>query len=71
LSFGFITKEYNAYFGKSKLRKFDLTLKDIRESLKLLLDEDVYPKAPLNIINFAILISSNVFIKGLKLYLDF
>lgn len=70
-SFGFITKEHNAYFGKSKLRKFDLTLKDIRESLELLPDEDVYPKAPSNITNFAIPTSSNVFVKGPKLHLDF
>lgn len=69
--FRFITKEYNTYFSKSKLKKFDLTLKDIKESLELLLDKDVYPKAPLNIINFIILISSNVFMKGPKLYLDF
>ena len=69
--FGFITKEYNAYFGKSKLRKFNLTPKDIRESLELLPDKNVYPKAPSNITNFVISISSNVFIKGLKLHLDF
>lgn len=55
------------YFDRSKLRKYDLTSKDIRESLELLPDEDVYPDAPWNIATSTILIDSNVFIKGPKL----
>ena len=45
-SFGFITNEYVAYFDQSKLKKYELTQKDIKESLELLPDEDVYPEAP-------------------------
>ncbi|KAF2176495.1 serine/threonine-protein kinase-like protein [Zopfia rhizophila CBS 207.26] len=70
-SFGFINKANYAYFGKAELRKFDLTPKDIRKSLKLLPDNDVYPKAPSNITTWAIPTSSNVFVKGPKLHLDF
>ncbi|KAF2175643.1 hypothetical protein K469DRAFT_743221 [Zopfia rhizophila CBS 207.26] len=66
-SFGFITNEYIAYFGQSNLRKYELTPKDIKDSLKLLPDEDVYPKAPLNVTVFSTPIDSNVFLKGLKL----
>jgi serine/threonine protein kinase len=70
-SFGFITNEHEAYFGKSKLRKFDLTPEDIGRSLERLPDEDVYPIAPSKITNSAILASKSVFIKGPKLHLDF
>lgn len=70
-SFGFISNEYIAYFGKSKLRKYDLTSKDIRESLELLPDEDVYPKAPRDITTSTIPIDSNVFLKRPKLHTDF
>jgi len=66
-SFGFITNEHIAYFGQSNLRKYQLTAKDIKESLKLLPDEDVYPKVPLNITVFSTSIDSNVFLKRPKL----
>ncbi|KAF2254812.1 serine/threonine-protein kinase-like protein [Trematosphaeria pertusa] len=66
-SFGFITNEYVAYFGQSNLRKYELTPKDIKDSLKLLPDEDVYPKAPSNVTVFSTPIDSNVFLKGPKL----
>ncbi|KAI9800500.1 MAG: hypothetical protein M1825_004048 [Sarcosagium campestre] len=45
-SFGYMTDDHIAYFGKSKLRKYDLTPKDIIESLERIPDEDVYPLAP-------------------------
>ncbi|KAF1992947.1 serine/threonine-protein kinase-like protein [Amniculicola lignicola CBS 123094] len=70
-SFGFISDDFTAYFGKSKLRKYDLTSKDIKESLKLLPDEDVYPEAPWDITTSAIPIDSNVFLKGPKLHTAF
>jgi hypothetical protein len=66
-SFGFITNEYIAYFGQSNLRKYELTPKDIKDSLNLLPDEDVYPKAPSNVTVFSSPIDSNVFLKGPKL----
>lgn len=34
-SFGFITDDHIVYFGKSKLRKYELTPKAINESLEL------------------------------------
>lgn len=70
-SFRFITNQYIAYFSKSSHRKYNLTLKDIRESLQHLLDDDVYLKAPQSITKFILLINSNIFIKGLKLHKDF
>ncbi|KAH8696879.1 hypothetical protein GQ44DRAFT_733557 [Phaeosphaeriaceae sp. PMI808] len=60
-SFGFTSDEPTAYFGRSKL-------KGIKESLELLLDEDVYPKAPCNIATSIIPIDSKVFLKGPKLH---
>lgn len=44
-SFGYITEEFEAYFGQSNLRKYDLRPENIRDSLELLPDDDVYPKA--------------------------
>ena len=70
-SFGYITDEYVAYFGQSKLRKRELTQKDIRESLKRLPDEDVYPEAPSNITVVSTPIDGNVFLKRPKLHLAF
>jgi serine/threonine protein kinase len=72
-SFGYFTDEYIAYFGQSKLRKRDLTQKDIRESLKRLPDEDVYPEAPSNITVTVVStpIDGNVFLKRPKLHLAF
>jgi hypothetical protein len=40
-SFEFTSDDVSAYFGRFKLRQYDLTSKDIRESLELLPDEDV------------------------------
>lgn len=70
-SFGFVSDEYIAYFGQSKLRKYDLTSKDIRESLQRLPDEDVYPQAPQDITTFTDPLSSDVFLKRPKLHEDF
>ncbi|KAH7111045.1 serine/threonine-protein kinase-like protein [Dendryphion nanum] len=66
-SFGFITKEYIAYFGQSSLRKSELTPKEIKNCLKIVPDEDVYPTAPANVTVFATPLDSNVFFKGPKL----
>jgi hypothetical protein len=60
-SFGFVTNEYIAYFGQSNLRKYELTARVIKDSLRLLPDEDVYPKVPSNITVFSPPIDSNVF----------
>ena len=70
-SFGFITDEYIVYFGKSKLGKYNLTPKDIKESLKLIPEDDVYPVAPSNITTFSTPIDNNVFLKGPKLNVAF
>jgi serine/threonine protein kinase len=48
-----------------------LTSKDIKESLELLPNEDVYPEAPWNITTCTTPIDSNVFLKGPKLHTDF
>jgi hypothetical protein len=65
-SFGYISDDFTAYFGRSKLRKYDLTSKDIKKSLELLPDQDVYPQAPWNITTFTIPIDNNVFFKRSK-----
>ncbi|KAH8707151.1 serine/threonine-protein kinase-like protein [Phaeosphaeriaceae sp. PMI808] len=71
-SFGFINEQYIAYFGTSALRKYDLTSRDIRESLQRLPDDDVYPKAPWGITKFTSPIdTSRLFVKGPKLHTDF
>ncbi|KAF2106474.1 serine/threonine-protein kinase-like protein, partial [Lophiotrema nucula] len=69
--FGFISNEFIAYFGLSKLRKYDLTSKDIKENLEQLPDNDVYPLATCNIAGFSAPIDGNVFLKGPKLHIDF
>jgi serine/threonine protein kinase len=66
-SFGYMTDQYVAYFGKSKLRKYDLTAKDIIESLEHVPDEDIYPKTPDSITIATIPIDNKVFFKGPKL----
>lgn len=72
-SFGFISARHVAYFGQSKLRKHELTQRDIRESLKRLPDEDVYPEAPSNITVAALStpLGNDVFLKRPKLHLSF
>lgn len=45
-SFGYVTDDFCAYFGQSNLRKLHLAPKNIKESLKILPDDDVYPEAP-------------------------
>ncbi|KAF9735673.1 hypothetical protein PMIN06_007185 [Paraphaeosphaeria minitans] len=66
-SFGYVTSDYTAYFGQSALRKYDLRLEDIRDSLKLLLDEEVYPQAPSNLTIIPIEDEGKLFIKGPRL----
>lgn len=63
-SFGYITKDFVAYFGQSNLRKCHLTPKDIHESLKLLPDNDVYPEAPPNVTIASTPIHGGLFVKG-------
>lgn len=43
-SFGYTAQDFIAYFGRSSLRKYDLTPLVIKESLKSLPDDEVYPK---------------------------
>ena len=69
-SFGYISDEWVAYFGKSNLRKRDLDQKTIWESLQRLPDEDVYPEAPSNITVVSPR-STRLFLKKPKLHLDF
>lgn len=66
-SFGYVTNDYTAYFGQSTLRKYELTSRDIRDSLKLLPDEEVYPQAPSNLTIVLIEDEGKLFIKGPKL----
>ncbi|KAF2758446.1 serine/threonine-protein kinase-like protein [Pseudovirgaria hyperparasitica] len=70
-SFGYITDEWVVYFGQSDVRKRDLTLDIIRESLKRLPDEDVYPEAPSNITVFSLPIDETFYLKKPKLGLAF
>ncbi|RMZ70055.1 serine threonine- kinase [Pyrenophora seminiperda CCB06] len=70
-SFGYITDEYVAYFGQSKLRRRELNPKLIRESLQRLPDEDVYPEVPSGITVISPPIDETLFLKKPKLHLDF
>ncbi|KAI9847003.1 MAG: hypothetical protein M1837_003359 [Sclerophora amabilis] len=70
-SFGYMTDDHVAYFGQSKLRKYDLTPKDIIESLELVPDEDIYPQAPNGITITTTPIDSTIFFKGPKLNTSF
>ncbi|KAH9823761.1 serine/threonine-protein kinase-like protein [Teratosphaeria destructans] len=63
-SFGYITKDFVAYFGQSAMRKLQLTPKDIRESLELLPDDDVYPEAPPNITIAPTPMHDGLYVKG-------
>jgi len=63
-SFGFISDDQYVYFGQSKLRKYDLTVEILNESLKLIPDEEVYPQAPSHITTAPTPLDSNVFVKG-------
>jgi hypothetical protein len=47
-SFGYITHDHVAYFGRSDLPKRELNQRVIRESLQRLPDEDVYPETTSN-----------------------
>lgn len=70
-SFGYVTSDFVAYFGQSSLRKRQLTPKDIRECLKLLPDDDVYPKAPSNVTRMIDPMHSGLFLKGPMLHTAF
>jgi hypothetical protein len=70
-SFGYITDEYVAYFGQSKLRRCELNQDTIRECLHRLPDEDVYPEAPSDITVISLLVDETLFLKRPKLHLDF
>jgi serine/threonine protein kinase len=70
-SFGYITENFLAYFGESNLRKHDLTPTAIKESLKLLPDDDVYPKVPPGVTTVSPPIHSKLFVKHPKLNTSF
>jgi len=52
------------YFGQSKLRKYDLNPELPNESLELIPDEEVYPKAPSHITTVSKPMDNNLFFKG-------
>ena len=70
-SYGYIGDDFTAYIRRSKLRKYDLTSKNIKESLQLLPDEDVYPEAPRSITTYTAPIDNSVFLKDPKLHTAF
>jgi serine/threonine protein kinase len=69
-SFGYITDDYVAYFGQSKLRTCELNQEIIRESLQRLPDDDVYPEAPSDV-TVSPPVDKTLFLKRPKLHLDF
>jgi len=70
-SFGYITENFLAYFGESNLRKHDLTPMAIKESLKLLPDDDVDPRVPPSVTIVSPPIHSKLFVKHPKLNTGF
>nr|POE54163.1 hypothetical protein CFP56_63466 [Quercus suber] len=69
-SFGYITDDHVAYFGESKLRTREMTLKDILESLKRLEDKDVFPIAPpsITVAVLSLPIDDHIYVKKPKLH---
>ncbi|KAF1987733.1 kinase-like protein [Aulographum hederae CBS 113979] len=68
-TYGFVTREHVAYFGKSTLRKFNLTPPELKDTLKHIPDEDVYPDAPPTITPFPEPIDNErLYFKGPKLH---
>lgn len=63
-SFGYVTSEFFAYFGQSDLSKRHLAPNDIRECLKPLPDDDVYPKAPSHVTCMTGPVHDGLFLKG-------
>ncbi|KAF2220213.1 serine/threonine-protein kinase-like protein [Elsinoe ampelina] len=70
-SFGYITHNYEAYFGQCNLRKQQLCSEDISRSLELLSDDDVYPSAPMDITTITDLASDGLYLKGPMLNVAF
>jgi serine/threonine protein kinase len=69
-TFAIVTNEHYVFVGKAPIRKYSLTPKIINESLKSVTDEEVYPKAPLDVTIASVPLDDKVFIKGpaLSLY---
>jgi serine/threonine protein kinase len=70
-SFGYTTQDFFAYFGTSSLRKYGLTPSVIKESLKPLPDDDVYPKIQPGITIVSPPVNSEFFVKAPKLNASF
>lgn len=66
-TFALVTGDYRVYFGQAPIRKKALSPKDIKERLKHVPDEEVYPEAPSHITVVSIPINGNVYVKGPKL----
>ncbi|KAF2241904.1 serine/threonine-protein kinase-like protein [Trematosphaeria pertusa] len=64
--FAVITHDYHVWIGQAPIRNKDLSPKNITDSLKLILDEDVYPEPPSHITSASVSIDGNVFVKGPK-----
>nr|POE86977.1 isoform 2 of mapk/mak/mrk overlapping kinase [Quercus suber] len=70
--FAYTTDDYVSYLGQSDSRVRDLTAKQIKESLKRLSDNDIYPEVPLSeIITFTGPVDDKVFLKRPKLSPEF
>ncbi|WPH04659.1 serine/threonine-protein kinase-like protein [Acrodontium crateriforme] len=67
-SYGYIAKDFSAFYGCSNKRKYDLTPTDLRETLKCLPDDDVYPEAPFDITKMSTTIHDKIFVKGPMLH---
>lgn len=66
-TFAFVTGDYRVYFGQAPIRKKELSPEDIKERLKRVPDEDVFPEAQSHITTVSIPVTGNVYIKGPKL----
>lgn len=66
-TFAFVTGDYHVFFGQAPIRKKTLSPKDIKENLKHVPDEEVYPEAPSHITIVSVPTNGNVYIKGPKL----
>lgn len=66
-TFAFVTDDYRVYFGEAPVRKKVLKPKDIKEYLKHVPDEEVYPKAQSHITTVSTLINGDIYVKRPKL----
>jgi hypothetical protein len=67
LVFTFIGDQDYIYFGRVLIRGMYLSSQDLKKALKQVLDEDIYPKVPSQIIVASILAEVDVYVKCPKL----